>query len=29
MPVAMVPNAVAETLAQVQWDITKRYGEKI
>lgn len=29
LPVAMVSGAVAETLSQVQWDITKRYGAKV
>jgi hypothetical protein len=29
LPIALVSNAVAETLAQIQWDISKRYGEKI
>jgi hypothetical protein len=29
MPISMVPSMVAETLAQIGWDITKRYGEKV
>ncbi len=28
-PIARIPSAIAETLAQVQWDITMRYGEDV